>query len=100
MTMKNILSLLTTPFKAKPHHKARSESLHFFDLNSRPQHGSGLSIFELQKLKQKNSWYYVPDVRLDGNTYVVRIRGEIFKTQSTQNMLAYLKSRASSFQTS
>jgi hypothetical protein len=100
MIMKNILSVFTTPFKAKAHHKARFESLHFFDLNSRPQHGTGLSVFELQKLKQKNAWYYIPDVRLDANTYVVRIRGEIFKTQSSQTMLAYLKSRASSFQTS
>jgi hypothetical protein len=98
--MKTILSVFAMFGATKHHHKVRTESLHFFDLECRPQFGTGLSLFELQKLKQKNGWYYVPDVRLDGNTYVIRIKGEIFKTQSIQTMQAYLKSRASSFQTS
>ncbi len=97
--METILSVFAMFGATKNHHKVRTESLHFFDLNCRPQFGTGLSVFELQKLKQKNGWYYIPDVRLDANTYVVRIKGEIFKTQSIQTMLAYLKSRASAFLT-
>jgi hypothetical protein len=98
--MKTMLSVFTMFAATKSINKTRQESLQFFELDHRPQFGTGLSYFELQKLKQKNGWYYTPDVRLDGNTYIVRIRGEIFKTQSSQTMLAHLKSRASSFQTS
>jgi hypothetical protein len=98
--MKTILSVFAMFSATKNHNKARSESLHFFELNCRPQYGTGLSFSELQELKHKNGWYYIPDVRLDGNTYLVRVRGEVFKTQSIQTMLAYLKSRASSFLTS
>ena len=98
--MNTILSVFTMFAATKTINKTRQESLQFFELDQRPQFGSGLSFFELQKLRQKNGWYYIPDVRLAGNTYVVRIRGEIFKTQSSQTMLEYVKSRASSFQSS
>lgn len=97
--MKTILSVFAMFGATKNHSTVRFESLHFYDLELRPQLGTGLSFFELQKLKQKNGWYYTPDVRLDGNTYVVRIRGEIFRTQSTQTMMSHLKSRASYFLT-
>jgi hypothetical protein len=63
----------------------------FDNLRKRPAWGSGLSVAELGILRLEHGWSKVPDVRMDGIDYVVQIRGQIFRSNSSPTMLAHLK---------
>jgi hypothetical protein len=71
---------------------SKKENIFNFDrLSKRPPWGSGLSTSELQNLRLECGWTTIPDVRMEGNQFVVRIRKQVFKTASSPTMLAHLK---------
>lgn len=68
-----------------------NKSSSFDALTKRPSWGSGLSVAELGNLRLELGWSQIPDVRADGNQFVTRIRGQIYKSYSATTMLTYLR---------
>jgi hypothetical protein len=72
--------------------RSKKENDFCFDrLIKRPPWGSGLSKPELQNLRLECGWTTIPDVRMEGNQFVVQIHKRVFKTASSPTMLAHLK---------
>ncbi len=71
--------------------RSRKGNFNFDRLSKRPPWGSGLSRPELQVLSLAHGWSVSPDVRMDGNIFVVKIRGQLFQSHSSSTMIAHLE---------
>lgn len=63
----------------------------FDGFSKRPPWGSGLSVAELSLLRLEYGWSKIPDVRMDGNTFWVRMRGQVFSSDSSTTVLTHIK---------